>query len=54
MVLIPRLLERDEHPRPDTTCDALAALKPVFRKDGIVTAGHSGGISDVTAALAHP
>ncbi len=32
---------RDEHPRPDTTLEKLAALKPAFRKDGTVTAGNS-------------
>src|SRR5947209_15153152 len=32
---------QDEHPRPDTTLDGLARLKPVFRKDGLVTAGNA-------------
>jgi 3-oxoadipyl-CoA thiolase len=41
----------DEHPRPDTTAQALAALKPAFRKDGTVTAGNSSGINDGAAAL---
>jgi acetyl-CoA acyltransferase 2 len=45
------LLDRDEHPRPSTTREALAALKPVFRKDGIVTAGNASGISDGAAAV---
>jgi 3-oxoadipyl-CoA thiolase len=44
-------LERDEHPRPDTTADKLAALKPAFRGDGTVTAGNSSGINDGAAAL---
>jgi acetyl-CoA acetyltransferase family protein len=42
---------RDEHPRPDTTADKLAALKPAFRADGTVTAGNSSGINDGAAAL---
>ena len=44
-------LEHDEHPRPDTTSEKLAALKPAFRKDGTVTAGNSSGINDGAAAL---
>jgi acetyl-CoA C-acetyltransferase len=45
------LLDQDEHPRPDTTREALAGLKPVFRRDGIVTAGNASGISDGAAAV---
>jgi acetyl-CoA acetyltransferase family protein len=41
----------DEQPRRDTTLEKLAALKPVFRKDGSVTAGNSSGINDGAAAL---
>ena len=41
----------DEHPRPDTTAEALARLRPVFRADGTVTAGNSSGINDGAAAL---
>ena len=42
----------DEHPRPDTTLEALAALKPAFVKHGgTVTAGNSSGINDGAAAL---
>jgi acetyl-CoA acyltransferase 2 len=51
IVPIVGLLDRDEHPRPSTTREALAALKPVFRKDGIVTAGNASGISDGAAAV---
>ncbi len=40
------VLAADEHPRPNTTRDALAALKPVFKPDGIVTAGNASGIGD--------
>src|SRR5216683_7601639 len=42
---------RDEHPRPDTTLEKLASLKPAFRKDGTVTAGNSSGLNDGAAAL---
>jgi 3-oxoadipyl-CoA thiolase len=42
---------RDEHPRPGTTVDKLAALKPAFRADGTVTAGNSSGLNDGAAAL---
>ena len=45
------LLEKDEHPRPETTMEGLAKLKPVFKKDGIVTAGNASGISDGAAAI---
>jgi 3-oxoadipyl-CoA thiolase len=41
----------DEHPRPQTTADALAKLKPAFRADGTVTAGNASGINDGAAAL---
>jgi acetyl-CoA C-acetyltransferase len=42
---------RDEHPRPDTSAEKLAALKPAFRDGGSVTAGNSSGINDGAAAL---
>jgi 3-oxoadipyl-CoA thiolase len=42
---------RDEHPRPDTSLEKLSALKPVFRKNGTVTAGNSAGLNDGAAAL---
>lgn len=41
----------DEHMRPETTREALAALRPYFRKDGLVTAGNASGIGDGAAAL---
>jgi 3-oxoadipyl-CoA thiolase len=44
-------LARDEHPRPDTSLEKLAALRPAFRQDGTVTAGNSSGINDGAAAL---
>jgi len=45
------LFTRDEHPRADTTLEALAKLKPAFKKDGTVTAGNSSGVNDGAAAL---
>lgn len=47
----PLRVDRDEHPRPDTTAEALARLRPVFREGGSVTAGNSSGINDGAAAL---
>ena len=47
----PRSSRRDEHMRPDTTAEELGALKPVFRKDGVVTAGNASGIGDGAAAM---
>lgn len=44
-------VDADEHPRPDTTLEQLAGLRPVFRKDGTVTAGNSSGLNDGAAAL---
>ena len=41
----------DEHPRPDTSAEKLAALKPAFREGGTVTAGNSSGLNDGAAAL---
>jgi len=48
----PRVIDTDEHPRPDTTPETLAALKPSFRaQNGTVTAGNSSGLNDGAAAL---
>jgi acetyl-CoA C-acetyltransferase len=47
----PVVFDTDEHPRPSTTQEALAALRPAFRKDGTVTAGNASGINDGGAAL---
>lgn len=44
-------LEKDEHPRGETTLEALARLKPVFKTGGTVTAGNASGICDGAAAL---
>src|SRR5579884_2666653 len=46
-----RRVDTDEQPRRDTSVEKLAALKPVFRKGGTVTAGNSSGINDGAAAL---
>jgi 3-oxoadipyl-CoA thiolase len=45
------VVDTDEHPRPDTTLEKLAKLKPAFRKDGTVTAGNASGINDGACAL---
>lgn len=45
------IFEQDEHPRPDTTLEQLAKLKPAFRQGGTVTAGNSSGVNDGAAAL---
>jgi 3-oxoadipyl-CoA thiolase len=48
----PRIVQEDEHPRPDTSAEALAALRPAFRREGgTVTAGNSSGLNDGAAAL---
>lgn len=47
----PVLVTQDEHPRPDTTLEKLAALRPAFKEGGSVTAGNSAGINDGAAAL---
>ncbi|HEY7358509.1 MAG TPA: thiolase family protein [Ktedonobacterales bacterium] len=47
----PVLVDTDEQPRADTSLEKLAALKPVFRQGGSVTAGNSAGINDGAAAL---
>jgi 3-oxoadipyl-CoA thiolase len=45
------VVSRDEHPRADSTAEALAELKPAFRAGGTVTAGNSSGINDGAAAI---
>jgi acetyl-CoA C-acetyltransferase len=47
----PLLVTRDEAIRPDTTAEALAALKPAFKKNGTVTAGNAPGVNDGASAL---
>lgn len=46
-----REFKRDEHPKPDTTNETLAGLRPAFKKDGSVTAGNASGINDGAAAM---
>jgi len=45
------IVAKDEHPRPDTTLESLAKLKPAFKDGGTVTAGNSSGINDGAAAV---
>lgn len=45
------IVDRDEHPRPDTTLEKLAQLPSAFRPDGTVTAGNSSGINDGASAV---
>ncbi|WP_026839982.1 thiolase family protein [Citrifermentans bremense] len=47
----PKVVDRDEFPRPDVTLEQLAKLSPAFKKDGSVTAGNSSGINDGAAAV---
>ncbi len=47
----PVTIERDEHPRPDTTLEKLSTLRPVYKAGGTVTAGNSSGINDGAAAV---
>ena len=46
-----RGVDADEHPRPDTTLEALTALRPIVRPGGTVTAGNASGINDGAGAL---
>ncbi len=47
----PSMVDTDERPRRDTSMEALARLRPAFRKDGTVTAGNSSGLNDGAAAV---
>jgi acetyl-CoA C-acetyltransferase len=47
----PIIFDRDESVRPETTVEALAALKPAFKKEGTVTAGNAPGVNDGASAL---
>jgi acetyl-CoA C-acetyltransferase len=47
----PKLVDTDEYPRPGTTVETLAKLKPAFKKNGTVTAGNASGINDGAAAV---
>jgi len=46
-----KIFDTDEHPRPDTTLDGLAKLKPIVKPNGTVTAGNASGINDGACAL---
>ena len=50
----PKVVDTDEHPRPDTTIEALARLKGVVKPDGTVTAGNASGVNDGACALLLP
>jgi 3-oxoadipyl-CoA thiolase len=47
----PVTVDKDEHPRPETTLEGLAKLRPIVRKDGTVTAGNASGVNDGAAAM---
>ncbi|UGV28192.1 3-oxoadipyl-CoA thiolase [Rhodopseudomonas boonkerdii] len=47
----PITVDKDEHPRPETTLEGLSKLKPIVRKDGTVTAGNASGVNDGAAAM---
>jgi len=47
----PKMMDTDEHPRPDTSLESLAKLPPAFKKGGTVTAGNSSGINDGAAGV---
>ena len=47
----PLIVDKDEHPRPDTTLEALAKLKPYAKANGTVTAGNASGVNDGAAAV---
>lgn len=47
----PKIVDTDEHPRPDTSLEKLATLRPAFKEGGTVTAGNSSGLNDAAAAV---
>jgi acetyl-CoA acyltransferase len=47
----PKVFDTDEHPRPDTTLEALSKLKPIVKPNGTVTAGNASGVNDGSCAL---
>jgi acetyl-CoA acetyltransferase family protein len=47
----PLLFSEDEHPRPETTLEALSKLKPIVKPDGTITAGNASGVNDGACAL---
>ena len=48
---VPVMVDQDKHPRPDTTLEALAALKPIVKPSGTITAGNASGINDGACGL---
>jgi len=48
---VPVVVDKDEHPRPDTTLEALAALKPIVKANGTITAGNASGVNDGAGAV---
>lgn len=46
-----KVVDTDEHPRPETTVEKLSSLKPVFKKDGVVTAASASGICDGAGSI---
>lgn len=46
-----KVVDKDEHPRPESTVEGMSKLRPVFKKDGVVTAANASGICDGSAAL---
>jgi acetyl-CoA C-acetyltransferase len=46
-----KVIDTDEHPRPETTAEQLAKLRPAFKEGGMVTAGNASGINDGAAAV---
>src|SRR5438093_2462140 len=47
----PIIVDKDEHPRPETTLEGLTKLKPIVRNPGTVTAGNASGVNDGAAAM---
>ena len=47
----PKIVDKDEHPRPETTLEGLSKLKPIVRNPGTVTAGNASGVNDGAAAM---
>jgi acetyl-CoA acyltransferase 2 len=46
-----KTIDMDEHPRPDTSVDKISKLRPVFKKDGVVTAANASGICDGAGSI---
>jgi len=46
-----KIINTDEHPRPDTTLEKISTLRPVFKKDGVVTAANASGICDGAGSI---